>query len=130
MTELNFVAVAAAAVAALIISGVYYGLLADQLARVSAAAAVGDAMTPWQVGAELLRSLVTATVTAVLGAEAGVDGWAGGLLLGVLLWIGFPLMLWAGAMLHEGAPWRLAAIHGGDWLAKLVAIAAIVSVWP
>jgi hypothetical protein len=32
-------------------------------------------------------------------------------------------------MPHEGTPWRLAAIHGGDWLAKLLVVAAIVSVW-
>ncbi len=26
-------------------------------------------------------------------------------------------------------PWRLAAIHAGDWLIKLVAVGAIVAVW-
>jgi hypothetical protein len=27
------------------------------------------------------------------------------------------------------APWKLAALHGGDWLAKLLVVALIVSVW-
>jgi hypothetical protein len=37
-------------------------------------------------------------------------------------------VLWAGALLHERAPAKLAAIHAGDWLLKLVAIAVIASV--
>jgi hypothetical protein len=32
-------------------------------------------------------------------------------------------------VLHEGVPWRLAALHAGDWLLKLVAIALIVGLW-
>jgi hypothetical protein len=26
-------------------------------------------------------------------------------------------------------PWKLAAVHGGDWLAKLLLVAVIVTVW-
>jgi hypothetical protein len=29
-------------------------------------------------------------------------------------------------VLHERVPWRLAAVHAGDWLLKLVAVALIV----
>ena len=32
-------------------------------------------------------------------------------------------------MLHERTPWKLAAIHAGDWLVKLAVVAVIVSVW-
>jgi hypothetical protein len=49
-------------------------------------------------------------------------------LLGLFLWIGFPLVLWTGAMIWENTLWRLAAIHG-DWLGKLLVVALIVSVW-
>jgi hypothetical protein len=38
------------------------------------------------------------------------------------------LDLGAGALLHEKTPPKLAAIHAGDWLLKLVAIAVIASV--
>jgi hypothetical protein len=31
---------------------------------------------------------------------------------------------------HENIRWRLAAIHAGDWLVKLLAVGAVVSVWP
>jgi hypothetical protein len=55
--------------------------------------------------------------------------WTGGLLLGLALWIGFPFVLWTGAIIHESAPWRLAAIRADDWLVKLVVVAVIVNVW-
>jgi hypothetical protein len=30
-------------------------------------------------------------------------------------------------MLWENTPWRLAALHGGDWLAKLLLVGLIVT---
>jgi hypothetical protein len=128
--DVNLLAVAAATVVAFVLSSAWYVALADQLAAVSpAAAAAGDRVPPWTVAAELLRSLVAVTVVAGLAAETGTDDWTGGLWLGLALWVGFPLVLWAGAMLHERAPWRLAAIHAGDWLVKLLVVTVIVSVW-
>jgi len=32
-------------------------------------------------------------------------------------------------MIWESTPWRLAAVHAGDWLVKLLVIGVIVSVW-
>jgi len=128
--DVNLLAVAAATVVAFVLSSAWYVALADQLAAVSpAAAAAGDRVPPWTVAAELLRSLVAVTVVAGLAAQTGTDDWSGGLWLGLALWVGFPLVLWAGAMLHERAPWRLAAIHAGDWLVKLLVVTLIVSVW-
>lgn len=86
-------------------------------------------MPPWKVAVELLRNLVLASVLAGLASRANVDDVAGGLLLGLVLWLAVPLVLWTGAIIHEGTPWRLATIHGGDWLAKLLIVAIIVSMW-
>ena len=69
-------------------------------------------------------------MVAGLASRGEIDRWTGGLVLGLTLWVGFPFVLWTGAMLHEDAPWRLAAIHGGDWLVKLLLVAVIVSVLP
>ena len=63
----------------------------------------------------LLRCLVLAAVVASLVSQADLDEWTEGLILGVTLWIGFPLILWIGAMIHENTPWKLAAIHAADW---------------
>ena len=45
-----------------------------------------------------------------------------------MLWIGFPFVLWTGAVIHESTPVRLAVLHGGDWLLKLLLIGVIVVV--
>ena len=44
-------------------------------------------------------------------------------------WVGFPVVLLAGSVLSENVPWRLAAIHAGDWLVKLLLVSCIVSFW-
>jgi hypothetical protein len=127
MPDVALPAVVAAAVAGFALSGAWYAIFAAQLAAVGSAAEARPGR--WWIGAELLRSLVVAAVVAGLAARAGVDGAGEGLLLGLALWVGFPLVLWTGAMLHERTPWRLAAVHGGDWLVKLLALAVIAGVW-
>ena len=120
---------AAIALLSLLVILVREFLAIARLAEVSEAASGQGQPRPWVVGVELLRCLVIAAVVAGLAAAAGIGGWTGGLLLGVTLWVGFPLVLWAGALVHEKAPWKLAAIHAGDWLAKLLAVGVIVCGW-
>ena len=67
---------------------------------------------------------------AGLASATGTDTWTDGVLLGLALWVGFPLVLWIGAVIHESTPLKLAAIHAGDWLVKLPLVAVIVSIWP
>ena len=73
--------------------------------------------------------MVVAAVVAGLARQGKIDPWTGGLLLGLALWMGFPFVLWTGAISWENTPRMLAAIHAGDWLVKLLVIAVIVSVW-
>jgi hypothetical protein len=40
-----------------------------------------------------------------------------------------PAIILTGSVVHENVPWRLAAIHAGDWLLKLVVLAVIVGTW-
>jgi hypothetical protein len=114
--------VLAATVAAFAIGGAYYSVFGSRLGE------AGE-MPPWKFAAEVLRCLVLAAVVAVLATQADVDELAAGLLLGLVLWVGFPLVLLTGAVIHEGVRVAVAAIHAGDWLAKLLIVAAIVSVW-
>lgn len=129
MPDVNLlaVAVAVAAVVAFVLSATYYMVLGDQLATVSEAAA-GPA-PPWTIAAELLRSLVVVAAVAGLASNTATVDWTGGVVLGLALWVGFPLVLWAGAIVHERTPLKLAAIHAGDWLIKLLVVTVIVSVW-
>jgi len=129
MPDVEILAVLAAAVAAFAIGGTYYSVFGEQLAAASEAAAAGEQPPPWVLAAELGRCLILALVVAGLASQGEIDELAGGLALGLALWIGFPLVLWTGALIHENTPWRLAAIHAGDWLLKLLAVGALVSVW-
>jgi len=123
------VAVLVGTIVLFVVGAAYYAVLGGRLAQVSAAAAAGGQPAPGEIAVELLRCLVLAVVVAGLASRAGVGGWTGGLLLGLALWVGFPLVLWVGAMVHERTPWRLAAIHAGDWLVKLLVLGVIVGVW-
>ena len=127
MPDVSLLAILAATVAAFALSGAYYAVLGGQLAGVSDAAA-GDDTPPWKLAAELLRTLILAAVVAGLASQGEIDEWAGGLLLGLALWIGFPFVLWTGAVMHENTPSRLAVIQSGDWLVKLPVVAVVVTV--
>lgn len=129
MPEVNLVTVLVAAVAAFVLAAAYYMTLGGQLAEQSEVTAAAGSMPPWKVAVELTRGLLVAVVVAGLASAAGIDRWTGGLLLGLALWIGFPIVLWIGAVIHEGTSWKLAAIHAGDWMVKLLAVALIVSIW-
>ncbi len=81
------------------------------------------------IALELVRSLVVAVTVAALAAGLGLDGLTQALLLGLALWVAFPVVLLLGSVIHERVPPLLAAIHSGDWLLKLAAVASIVTVW-
>jgi Protein of unknown function (DUF1761) len=113
------VSVAVATVVAFISGGAYYAVLGSQLES-------GE-MSPWKLAVEVVRCLILASVVALLASRGDVDEWTGGLLLGLVLWIGFPFVLWVGAVIHENTPVRLAVIHAGDWLLKLLLVGMIVA---
>jgi uncharacterized protein DUF1761 len=128
MPDLNLLAVLAATVAAFVLGSTYYVVFGEQLAEVSEVAAAGGQPPPWKLAVELGRCLILATVVAGLASQGEIEDWTGGLLLGAALWVGFPFVLWTGAMVWENTPPRLAAIHAGDWLLKLLVVSVIVSV--
>jgi hypothetical protein len=129
MPDVDLLPVAVATIAVFGLSFAYYSALGAQLAEVSEATTAGAQPPPWKLGVELLRSLILATVVAGLASRGEIDEWTGGLALGLALWIGFPFVLWTGAILWEGTRFKLAALHAGDWLVKLLVVAVIVSVW-
>jgi hypothetical protein len=129
MIELNYLAIVVAAVAVFVFAALYYTLLAGEGAKLGAAWAKASRPSVWLMALELLKALVVASIMAVLVALTGAIDLAGGLLLAVPLWVAFPVVLLVGSVTQENVPWKLAAIHAGDWLVKLLLVAAIVSVW-
>lgn len=129
MIDVNSVAIVVAAVAAFVASSVYYMLLGQQLATLSPAYADTSRPPAWKVAQEPVRNLVVASVVAGLASLLEIAEWTGALELAAALWIAFPVIILAGSVIHENVPSKLAAIHAGDWLMKLVLIAVIVGVW-
>jgi hypothetical protein len=130
MPDLDALPIAVASALAFVLSSTYYTLTARQLAAArGSAAAVEERTPPGKVALELVRSAVLATVVAGLAGAADLHTWSAGLALGAALWVGFPLVLWSGAVLWEGTSPRLAVLHGFDWLAKLLLVAAVVTTW-
>ena len=130
MPELNWVAIAVAAVVMLVVSTLYYIVFTSQLKRLSAAYAdANGSPEPWKVAVELVRSFIVGTVVAGLVSLIGVPDISGAIQLGLALWIGFPVVLLTGSVIWEKVPPMLSAIHSGDWLLKLVIITVIVSLW-
>jgi Protein of unknown function (DUF1761) len=126
--DISLVGVAAATFAAFLVGGAYYAMLGNQLAAASPSSPANDASGATTFAVELARCLLVALVVVALASRAAVDTALGGLLLGLALWVGFPLVLWIGAVVHERTPVRLAAIHAGDWLLKLPVVAILAAV--
>ncbi len=129
MIDVNYAAIAVAAVAAFLVGFVYYMMLGNQLQALGSGGGNSDASPAWLVPVELLRSLVVAAVLAGLIGELEIAEPAPAAVLGFALWVAFPVVLLSGSVVHENVPWKLAAIHAGDWLAKLLIIVVIISVW-
>ena len=113
-----------AAVAAFIVSSVYYSLMP------AVPTATGDIPesgrpAPWQIAAELVRSAITAGLVAGLLRAGDWDGAAAAALLGLVLWV-LPFVILTGSVVWERVPVPRAALHIGDWLVKLAVIGAIV----
>ena len=49
--------------------------------------------------------------------------------LGLVVWIGFPVIILSGSMMWDNIPWEVAVVHAGDWFLKLIIIAVIVGLW-
>jgi hypothetical protein len=133
MLAINYLAVVVAAVAAFVASSVYYIVFGRQrlklLGNDPAAQADMRRGQPWKMLTEVVRGLVVAYVLARLIVLTGVVGWSGAVRLAVWLWVAFPLMILLGSVLWDKRPWQLAAIHAGDWLMKLLLMAAILGAW-
>ena len=130
MTDLNFLAVAVATVLAFVASTVYYSVFGTRrTALLDAGAKAAQRPPAWKVVVELLRSFVIATTLAAAVAGLDITGPGGALLLGLAVWVAFPVTILAGSIVWDDVPWRLAALHAGDWLVKAVLVTLLVGLW-
>jgi len=94
-----------------------------------AVAMAGAKMPTGKLAIELVRCFVLAYIVAHFVAALGINSWFIAVHFGLLLWIGFPVILLTGSILWDNVPVKVAAIHAGDWLVKLLVIPIIVTVW-
>ncbi len=109
-------------------SSVWYIALTPVEVRVLGPAAPDRGRRPAPANAllEFVRTAVVAAVVAGLARALDLHGVGSILLLGLVLWVGSPLILLTGS---ENVPPMTAALHAGDWLVKLVVISIIVGLW-
>jgi hypothetical protein len=131
MPKINYWAVVVAALAAFLMSSLYYSplLLGNVWLAVDPGSAVGTTLSIGKVLGEIVRTLVITFVVARNIALLGGSDWKGVVCLALWLWFGFSGMMWVGAIMWEKTPWEVAAIHSGDWLLKTILIAVIVGLW-
>ncbi len=133
MLEMNYLAVVVATVATFAMSSVWYIVFGKQrmklLGDTPDAAADVRKVQPSKILAELFRTFVVTFVLAHFVVLLGVVDWKGAISLALWVWIGFPFMILSGSVLWDKRPWKLAAIHAGDWFVKLVLITVILGVW-
>lgn len=130
MPAINVWAIVVAALVAFVASSIWYIVLGKELAMVSPAFAEGlQKRQPWKPLFVIAEHLVIALVLAYFIGRLGKVDWLGAVLIGVLLWVGLSAMQLISSMVWEKVPLKLAAIHAGDWLVKLIIIAALVGVW-
>lgn len=119
--------IAVAALAAFVLSSVYYVLLSPVEQRALGGRALDRGQPgPAKVVAELVRTAVVAAGFAWIADRADLLALPASLTLALVLWLAFPVVLLTGSIIWERVPWQTAAIHAGDWLLKLVLVAVVL----
>ena len=135
MVQVNYLHVLVAAVVVFVLGWLWYSPLlffkpwmrARGLDPVAAMA--GAKMPGGKLLVELVRCFLLAYVITRFVALLGIASLMGAVHFGLMLWIGFPVIILAGSVLWENSPVKVAAIHAGDWLVKMLVISSIVALW-
>jgi hypothetical protein len=126
---LNYLEILVAGFAAFAFAAVYYTVMAPRGAKLGAGWAQGRRPPPALMVLEIVKALVVAAVVAGLVSCIGITHVMGAVELALALWVGFPVVLLVGSVTQENVPWQLAAIHAGDWLAKLLIVSVLAALW-
>ncbi len=134
MIQINYLAIAVGAVIAVLFSALYYFLLNKQVialraTKLSKKEDVRTVATPNKIIIELVRTFVLGLVLAYAVRLLGVATFDQVVVVAFWLWLGFPVVLFVGQVINEHFPGRLAAIHAGDWLVKLLILVTILAYW-
>jgi len=91
-------------------------------------AAVGSPPV-WKFLVAPLREIITAIMLAYLIVQMEMTDWKRAVRLGFWLWLAFYAVQLTGAVIWDGRPWQLSAVHAGDWLMKMLFMSAALALW-
>lgn len=132
--HISYSAIVVATIIVVLFSTLYYFLLNKQVVALRATKLnkkqdVRTIATPNKLIIEVVRTYILGLILAYAIAMLDVQQLAQSAMLSLWLWIGFPVVLFVGMVIHEHFPGRLAAIHMGDWLAKILIFTTIITLW-
>jgi len=135
MVHVNYLHVFVAAVVIFVLGWLWYSPLLFykpwmRLRGLDPVAAMAGAKMPGgKLLVEFVRCFLLAFVITRFVGLLGISSWLSAVHFGLSLWIGFPVILLTGSVLWDNVPWKVAAIHAGDWLVKMLVIPIIVTLW-
>ena len=94
-----------------------------------AAAMAGAKMPVGKLVIEFARCFILVYVVTRIATLHSDLSLLGSIHIGLFLWLGFPVILLTGSVIWDNVPWKVAAIHAGDWFVKLLVISIIARVW-
>ena len=94
-----------------------------------AAAMAGAKMPVGKLVIEFARCFILVYVVTRIATLHSDLSLLGSIHIGLFLWVGFPVILLTGSVIWDNVPWKVAAIHAGDWFVKLLVISIIARVW-
>ena|SRR3989344_3353365 len=137
--EINYLAVLAAGIAAMILGALWYGPLFGKqwiawsgMNQGGVDAAKQNGMTKAYV-INFIAALVTAYVLSHLivfsSSYMDVEGVSAGLSTGFWIWLGFLAPVTLGSVLWDGKPWKLWFLNNGYNLLNVLIMGAILAAW-
>lgn len=141
MVDINYLAVLACGLVAIIVGFLWYGPLFGKpwMKMTGIDKATPEQMTKGkkempimaaiQFVFALIMGCVLSYVIAYASAFKGETGVMVGLESGLWAWLGFVAPVTVGMVLWEGKPWKLWAIVAGNWLVTLLLMGMIIGFW-
>ncbi len=132
--QVNYVAIVVGAVLVVAFSALYYFVLNKQVMTLRSAKApkkqdVRTKMTLNKFLVEFVRTFVLGLVIAYAVSLLGIERLDQAIIVAFWLWAGLPVVVFLGLVIHENFAARLAAIHVGDWLGKILIFTVLLTLW-
>lgn len=128
ISNISWVGVVAAAIAAFVVGGIYYGVLGKPWMRAAridpSQTAMSASLFITSIIAELIMAIFLSMLIAAL--SMGDSSIAMGLMTGFVLWLGFIMTTQVINHRYQGFGWDLTLIDGLHWLLVLLVQGAII----